>query len=168
MRIFFSLVNYYHVDPDKITILSQYKAQCTEIENNLKGLGYEHPNVGTVIASQGRSTYPVFSAMNSTYMMMQTQIAHVRHINVSIYIHQTLETQYETNETSDKIRFEFATHRGHHSQGSPLPASPVYTPAEQHRTCMFVYAPWEWQSLEWRPVTKILYHSWWFEGKTEI
>lgn len=53
-------MNYYHVDPDKITILSQYKAQCTEIEHNLKGLGYEHPNVGTVIASQGQCLYFYF------------------------------------------------------------------------------------------------------------
>src|SRR6218665_1114387 len=55
---------------------------------------------------------------------------------------------------------------GRHSQGSPLPASPLYIPAEQHRLLiiyssrtappvyisaeqhrMFVYAPWEWRHL---------------------
>jgi len=52
VRIFLELVNW-RVDPDKITILSQYRAQCSSIEKLLKGFGYEHPNVGTVIASQG-------------------------------------------------------------------------------------------------------------------
>jgi len=52
VRIFLALVNY-HVDPNKITILSQYRAQCSSIEKQLKDFGFEHPNVGTVIASQG-------------------------------------------------------------------------------------------------------------------
>jgi len=52
VRIFLELVNL-HVDPDKITILSQYRAQCSAIEEQLKLFGYEKPNVGTVIASQG-------------------------------------------------------------------------------------------------------------------
>ena len=43
----------YSVKPDTITVLSQYRAQCSSIEKNLKDLGFEHPNVNTVIASQG-------------------------------------------------------------------------------------------------------------------
>lgn len=52
MRIFLELVNW-RVKPNKITILSQYRAQCSAIEKQLEGFGYAHPNVGTVIASQG-------------------------------------------------------------------------------------------------------------------
>ena len=52
VRIFLELVNW-NVDHNKITILSQYRAQCSAIEKLLEGYGYEHPNVGTVIASQG-------------------------------------------------------------------------------------------------------------------
>ena len=55
MRIFLELVNW-RVDPNKITILSQYRAQCSAIEKQLERSGYKNPNVGTVIASQGMSS----------------------------------------------------------------------------------------------------------------
>jgi len=54
VRIFLELVNW-HVEPNKITILSQYRAQCSSIEKLLEEFGFKHPNVGTVIASQGMS-----------------------------------------------------------------------------------------------------------------
>jgi len=53
VRIFLQLVNW-NVDHNNITILSQYRAQCSAIEKLLEGFGFEHPNVGTVIASQGK------------------------------------------------------------------------------------------------------------------
>jgi len=65
VRIFLELVNNFHVDSDKITILSQYRAQCSSIQKLLEEIGYEHPNVETVIASQG--TYHYVSHTNLRY-----------------------------------------------------------------------------------------------------
>jgi len=54
-RIFTQLVNNQGVHQDNIAILSQYKAQCSEIEKNLKYIGFETPRVSTVVASQGKA-----------------------------------------------------------------------------------------------------------------
>ena len=47
---FVNKLNIYQKD---ITILSQYKAQCYQIEKQLKEQGINNPNVSTVVASQG-------------------------------------------------------------------------------------------------------------------
>jgi hypothetical protein len=75
VRIFLELVNRFdehmnkhkkNVEADKITILSQYRAQCSAIEQDLKARGYAHPNVNTVIASQGDEwDYVILSLVRS-------------------------------------------------------------------------------------------------------
>ena len=57
IRIFTQLVNQHGVRKDNIAILSQYKAQCSGIEKNLKDIGFENPRVSTVVASQGKVPY---------------------------------------------------------------------------------------------------------------
>jgi len=56
VRIFFQLVNNpaKNVDPKNIAILSQYRAQRSSIEEQLKSFGFTNPKVSTVIASQGK------------------------------------------------------------------------------------------------------------------
>jgi hypothetical protein len=53
-RIFAELCNRYHVNPKKVCVLSQYKAQCSEITKQLQETyGFENENVSTVVGSQG-------------------------------------------------------------------------------------------------------------------
>ena len=49
-------MNDYHVPEDSIAILSQYKAQCSEIIKKMDSYGFEVQNihVDTVVASQGK------------------------------------------------------------------------------------------------------------------
>ena len=47
------LISTLNVPHQNIAVLSQYKAQCKKIENDLKGMGYDKAKVGTVVASQG-------------------------------------------------------------------------------------------------------------------
>ena len=49
-------MNDYHVPEDSIAILSQYKAQCSEIIKKMDSYGFDIQNihVDTVVASQGR------------------------------------------------------------------------------------------------------------------
>ena len=63
--MFMQLINC-NVEQDKITILSQYRAQCSEIERTLKSFGYEHPNVNTVIASQGKQCIHIWNKPSSS------------------------------------------------------------------------------------------------------
>ena len=54
-RIYRQLVNEYRVPEKNVTVLTQYKAQCSAIEQTLKGYGFEKPRVSTVVASQGEA-----------------------------------------------------------------------------------------------------------------
>ena len=56
VRIYSSLRNMYHVPRKQVTVLSQYKAQCSDIKSNLQDLGMENPQVSTIVASQGSYT----------------------------------------------------------------------------------------------------------------
>jgi len=54
VRIYAHLVNFCDVPQNKVSVLSQYRAQCSEITRNLEDVyGFKRPNVSTVIASQG-------------------------------------------------------------------------------------------------------------------
>ena len=46
----------YYVPRKQVTVLSQYKAQCSDIKSNLQDLGMENPQVSTIVASQGSYT----------------------------------------------------------------------------------------------------------------
>ena len=56
-RIYRELVSNYRVPEEYVTILTQYKAQCSAIEQTLKGYGFEKPRVSTVVASQGETQH---------------------------------------------------------------------------------------------------------------
>lgn len=54
-------MNDYDVPYEMITILSQYKAQCREIERELKDiLGFTNLHVNTVVASQGKHNIELY------------------------------------------------------------------------------------------------------------
>ena len=53
MRIYSAMRNFFYVHSKSITVLSQYKAQCAEIKTNLEDIGMDHPQVSTIVASQG-------------------------------------------------------------------------------------------------------------------
>ena len=68
VRIYLHMVNHLNVRPYQISILSQYKAQCSEIEHNLKSVGIEHPNVNTVVASQGKFIHFLYDFIIRTFL----------------------------------------------------------------------------------------------------
>ncbi|MRC56921.1 hypothetical protein GH877_30150, partial [Bacillus thuringiensis] len=67
VRIFAHLVNYCEVPQNKVTVLSQYRAQCSEITRDMEDVyGFKRPNVSTVIASQGDEwDYVILSTVRS-------------------------------------------------------------------------------------------------------
>ena len=51
------MVNRHNVQYRYISVLSQYKAQCTDIAKNLQQVGFVQPIVDTVVAAQGTNIH---------------------------------------------------------------------------------------------------------------
>jgi len=95
VRIFLELV------PNKITILSQYRAQCSAIEKQLERFGYKNPNVGTVIASQGMSSVFQLCCFSDSelciatlFLVLQLLLLLLLVVNVVIQLRAFLRQQY--------------------------------------------------------------------------
>ena len=54
VEIFTSLVNKHNIETSKMTVLSQYKAQCNAVKERLEETGFSDFTVSTVVASQGQ------------------------------------------------------------------------------------------------------------------
>ena len=48
------LVRRFHINPQEVVVLSQYRAQCSEIQKALLLRGEKDINVSTVVSAQGK------------------------------------------------------------------------------------------------------------------